>query len=125
MTALKVSDKYLYIGTTSGCVIVADALEIKPYTVFCCHSNEDFYVRAIIPMQDNDHYSDSHPLTQYSPHGIVTIGKGYRDLILKPEVEMESSFIQMRTSKPTASPRKMVKNPTYLLSWHAKNWEFY
>uniref|UniRef100_K1R5J3 non-specific serine/threonine protein kinase n=1 Tax=Magallana gigas TaxID=29159 RepID=K1R5J3_MAGGI len=123
VTAMRVSDKYLYVGTTSGCVIVADAVELKPYTVFCCHSSEDFYVRTIVPMQENEQ-SDSQFMKHGIPYGIVTVGKGYRDLILKPETEMEHNFLQAFANRP-GSPRKSVKNPTYILSWHAKNWEYY
>lgn len=123
VTAMKVSDKYLYVGTTSGCVIVADAVELKPYTVFCCHSNDDFYVRTFVPMQENEQ-SDSQFMKHSIPHGIVTVGKGYRDLILKPEAEIEHSSLQAFANRP-GSPRKYVKNPTYILSWHAKNWEYY
>ncbi|XP_062602704.1 uncharacterized protein LOC134264432 [Saccostrea cucullata] len=121
---MKVSDKYLYIGTTSGCVIVADAVELKPYNVFCCHSNEDFYIRTIIPLQENSPPDPPH-LKPFRPQGIVTVGKGYRDLILKTETETDQSFIQSIANRPTGSPRKSIKSPTYIISWYAKNWEFY
>jgi hypothetical protein len=121
---MRVSDKYLYIGTTSGCVIVADAVELKPFTVFCCHSSEDFYIRTIIPMQENSPYDPPY-LKQFKPQGIVTVGKGYRDIILQPQTETDPSFIQTIANRPSDSPRKSVKNPTYILSWYAKNWEFY
>ncbi|XP_061197490.1 leucine-rich repeat serine/threonine-protein kinase 1-like [Saccostrea echinata] len=124
VTAMKVSGKYLYIGTTSGCVIVADAVELKPFTVFYCHNNEDFYIRAIIPLQENSP-SDPPHLKPFRPHGIVTVGKGYQDLILKTETETDPSFIQTIANRPSGFPRKSTKSPTYIISWYAKNWEFY
>lgn len=47
---MRVLDKYLYVGIISGCVIVVDVVEFKLYTVFCCYSSEDFYVRIIVFM---------------------------------------------------------------------------
>lgn len=50
VTALAVVGKYLYVATTWGCVIVADAVSMEPYSVFRCHSAEEFYCKAILQL---------------------------------------------------------------------------
>jgi hypothetical protein len=63
---MKVVDKYLYMGTTWGCLIVVDAenLHLGPYTVFRCHSSEDF--RIILSLHETEH--------EGIVPGIITIG---------------------------------------------------
>ncbi|XP_063446430.1 leucine-rich repeat serine/threonine-protein kinase 1-like isoform X1 [Mytilus trossulus] len=120
ITSMKVIDKYLYMGTTWGCLIVADAenLQVGPYTVFRCHGSEDF--RIILPLHDAEE-EDSVP-------GIITIGTGFRDI-----VKQASGFDTRHTNSDSSdnvfedeSPkRSAMKNHTHILSWYAKNWEYF
>lgn len=57
-------------------------------------------------------------------YGIVIVGKGYRDLILKFEIEIEYNFLQVFVNR-FGFFRKFVKNLIYILLWYVKNWEYY
>ena len=116
---MKVVDKYLYMGTTWGCLIVADAENIQqgPYTVFRCHSSEDF--RIILPLHDSAQ-EDSVP-------GIVTMGTGFRDIVKKASgIDTESGSSESDNVFDDEAPkRSAMKSFTHLLSWFARNWEYF
>ena len=80
MASLTILDKKLYVGTSWGCLIVADAHTMRPISVFRPFSEE---IQAIIPI--------SVPSDQASASLIVTLGKGYRSLVKR--------FVSHRLSK--------------------------
>ena len=142
VTAMNVIDKYLYVSTTWGCVIVADAVSLKPYSAFRCHGNEDFYCKAILPLgthhKPKELYSRS-ASTSDEPvskcHGIVTIGRGYIDLInhvtnlekqalIRAESENGWSLVDTG-SVPSQVTRSTTCSHTHILSWLTDQWEYY
>ena len=119
ITAMKVIDKYLYLGTTWGCLIVADAENINqgPYTVFRCHSSEDF--RIILPLHETEQ--------EEGVPGIITMGTGFRDIVkqasgIDTEVDTTENDTVFDDDRPKLS---VVKNFTHILSWFARNWEYF
>ncbi|OWF47807.1 Leucine-rich repeat serine/threonine-protein kinase 1 [Mizuhopecten yessoensis] len=79
VTALSILDKYLYAGTTWGCIIVANAVTLLPYSIFRCHNNQDFFVKLILPLFHGRH--DNSDSEGKGVPGMVTVGKGYMPLI--------------------------------------------
>jgi len=117
ITSVKVVDKYLYMGTTWGCLIVADAenLHLGPYTVFRCHSSEDF--RIILSLQETEH--------EGNVPGVITIGTGFRDI-----VKLASGINTEQTTSDDVfdddhPKRSAMKSYTHMLSWFARNWEYF
>ena len=89
IASMVVQDNKLYIGTSWGCLIVAEAIAMRPVTVFRPFSEE---IQAIVaikePMIENTATTSSKKNggdTVATDSGgdslIVTIGKGYRSLI--------------------------------------------
>ncbi|CAG0890372.1 unnamed protein product [Darwinula stevensoni] len=66
VTSLCIMERELYVGTTWGCVIVADAGSMTPLTVFRPYEED---VRVIVPLGGS------------SSCLLATVGKGYRNLI--------------------------------------------
>lgn len=62
----------LYIGTTWGCLIVAEASSLRPITVFRPYEDE---IRVILPLSSYDKEKEKQSLL------VATIGKGYRNLL--------------------------------------------
>jgi len=54
---MTVCGKELYVGTTWGCIIVAEALSMRPITVFRPYQDE---VRAILPIFPASHHNRNH-----------------------------------------------------------------
>ncbi|KAG8224987.1 hypothetical protein J437_LFUL005998 [Ladona fulva] len=65
-----IGSEELYIGTTWGCVIIAERRSMRPITVFRPYEEE---VRVIAQL--------SHPSSQESCPLIATVGRGYRSLM--------------------------------------------
>lgn len=76
----------LYIGTTWGCLIIVEAATMRPITVFRPYEEE---VKAILPFQRHNRGTQSAPVsdcdsqseTTTTKQFIVTVGKGYRNLL--------------------------------------------
>ena len=82
VASLTILDKKLYVGTSWGCLIVADAHTMRPISVFRPFSEE---IQAIIPISTAapppDQGSTSAAASAASSSSsslIVTLGKGYR-----------------------------------------------
>jgi len=144
--------QYLYASTTWGCIIVADAITMKPLSVFRCHGNEEYYCKAILPIGPAVHADTSGEndwkQTMTKPtegaadtdnawnSGIVTIGRGYVDVI-KCVTSLESRGLVQSETKGWSlvdsgvSPvvehttDKSAKSNTYVLSWDTQNWNYY
>lgn len=71
VSALALQADKLYIGTSWGCLIVTEAATLRPITVFRPYSQE---LQAIVTVSQADSDVNSSPL-------VVTLGKGYRNLI--------------------------------------------
>nr|CAH7742533.1 unnamed protein product [Callosobruchus chinensis] len=74
VTSLVVLNNEIYIGTTWGCIIIAERHTLRPITIFRPYEEE---VRAIVPLTMGKSTSDSQDNTSL----IATIGSGYRNLL--------------------------------------------
>ncbi|XP_060079979.1 leucine-rich repeat serine/threonine-protein kinase 1-like [Ylistrum balloti] len=123
VTALSVLDKYLYAGTTWGCIIVASAVTLLPYSIFRCHSNQDFFVKLILPLFHGHH--DNGDSEGEGVSGMVTVGKGYMPLINFKSVINSEESDDVYPDPVKVKQLQPQEKDTYILSWYAKDWEFY
>ncbi|XP_050691737.1 leucine-rich repeat serine/threonine-protein kinase 1-like isoform X4 [Eriocheir sinensis] len=121
VTAMAVCGSEVYVGTTWGCVVVAEAESMRPITVFRPYENE---VRAIVPLPPSlvvldqggseDHLDglgmDEDGVPSPTPL-LATIGKGYRNLL--------GRYAPMPRS---AQPEPTAQRAMYCLLWRAHHW---
>ncbi|KAJ8980099.1 hypothetical protein NQ317_008560 [Molorchus minor] len=111
VTSLVILNEELYIGTTWGCVIIAERSSLRPVTIFRPYEEE---IRAIVPLamgkSSNGSY-DSTPL-------VATIGRGYRNLL--------SRYTDLPVSSGTPLPSPIAganvgssKPNMFVLLWRA------
>ncbi|CAL1275195.1 unnamed protein product [Larinioides sclopetarius] len=108
VTAMASVGSDLYIGTTWGCIVVAEGTTMRPVTVFRPFEEE---VKAILPLlsrkpPDSKDQSSSQNSADYIPY-IATVGKGYRNLI--------GRYISINAPAP-------LQDNMFLLLWRADNW---
>ncbi|XP_068220598.1 leucine-rich repeat serine/threonine-protein kinase 1 isoform X12 [Palaemon carinicauda] len=122
VSAVAVCGGEVYVGTTWGCVVVAEAESMRPITVFRPYEDE---VRAIVPLPSpsvitdkdetagdpSDSDRDSECFTNTSTPLLATIGKGYRNLL--------GRYSPMPRS---AQPEPAVQRAMYCLLWRAHHW---
>lgn len=99
VTSLAVLHDDLYIGTTWGCIIIAERSSLRPVTVFRPYEED---VRAIVPMIDG---SKGTPL-------LATVGYGYRNLLAR------YTDIPILAEEATETGKKNI----YVLLWRAEHW---
>ncbi|XP_067008597.2 leucine-rich repeat serine/threonine-protein kinase 1 [Anabrus simplex] len=123
VTSLCILNNELYIGTTWGCIVVAERSTMRPITVFRPFEEE---VRAIVPLvwfpTDNmrGHGSgddDSHVRRSAYPM-IATVGRGYRSLITRYTDTVMTPSVQ----SPTHSQGDSRSQNMYALLWRAEHW---
>ena len=111
VTAMVVCGDYLHVGTTGGRVFILDKLTMASITTLHCHSDDAPYIRAILPLlQPTQQGGDSRPSTgndAFTNAGVVTIGKGYR--------EMFGRILSRHQLK-------VDKSLTYMLCWMHEHW---
>lgn len=106
VTAMASVGSDLYIGTTWGCIVVAEGTTMRPITVFRPFEEE---VKAILPLisrkvsENKDSPAQNH---NSIPH-IATVGKGYRNLIGR---------------YASINAPALLQDNMYLLLWRADNW---
>ncbi|XP_064112289.1 leucine-rich repeat serine/threonine-protein kinase 1-like isoform X1 [Macrobrachium nipponense] len=122
VSAVAVCGGEVYVGTTWGCVVVAEAESMRPITVFRPYEDE---VRAIVPLPSpsvitdrdenvadaSDGDQDSDCYTNTPTPLLATIGKGYRNLL--------GRYSPMPRS---AQPEPAVQRAMYCLLWRAHHW---
>jgi hypothetical protein len=84
-------------------------------TVFRCHSSEDF--RIILSLHETEH--------EDNVSGIITIGTGFRDIVKLASginTEQTTSDDVFDDDNPKQSA---MKSYTHMLSWFARNWEYF
>ncbi|XP_074646294.1 leucine-rich repeat serine/threonine-protein kinase 1-like [Tubulanus polymorphus] len=118
VTALNVLYNEVYIGTTWGCIIIADKNTMRPITTIRCHSRCENYVNSIlsIPIIDvipKQNGSTAEEVNYHAKEAILTVGRGYRNL--------------MRLTK--AFPREMqmpkYKSDIFVLTFFSEDWQYY
>ncbi|XP_031347203.1 leucine-rich repeat serine/threonine-protein kinase 1-like isoform X2 [Photinus pyralis] len=115
VTSLAILNSELYIGTSWGCIIIAERSSLRPITVFRPFEEE---VRAIVPLimnKSSKENSDNTPL-------LATIGRGYRSLLTRyTDVSINiGNTIQSPTA--TTSFSIINKQNMFLLLWRAEHW---
>lgn len=132
---------------------------MHPYSVFRCHGDEEFYCKAILhlgpvvsadqlnkhsqkgELSDTLHRRTTRQSTKQNGNdktrGIVTIGRGYRDVINLVTNLEKQALVRRDTEDGWAvidtgsAPVQDVdiscrsKFHTFVLSWEPEHWEFY
>ncbi|KAJ8934094.1 hypothetical protein NQ318_004975 [Aromia moschata] len=114
VTSLEVLNEELYIGTTWGCVIIAERCTLRPITIFRPYEEE---IRAIVPLMMGRSSNGSYDNTPL----IATIGRGYRNLLSR------YTDIPVTAGTPLPSPlagagSTSVKPNMFVLLWRAEHW---
>ncbi|XP_063611108.1 leucine-rich repeat serine/threonine-protein kinase 1-like [Penaeus indicus] len=122
VSAVAVCGGEVYVGTTWGCVVVAEAESMRPITVFRPYEDE---VRAIVPLPptsvivepelgsgDVSDSSEGDVERLMNPVPLLaTIGKGYRNLL--------GRYAPIPRS---AQPEPGAQRAMYCLLWRAHHW---
>ena len=114
----------LYIGTTWGCIVVAERLTMRPITVFRPFEEE---VRAIIPLlrpayEDSGTSAEDGQKKQFCPL-IATVGRGYRSLIARyTDMVMTPTGLQSPMHAYQGGDREVRSHNMYALLWRAERW---
>lgn len=115
MTSLAVLNEDLYIGTTWGCIIIAESATLRPVTIFRPYEED---VKAIIPLLKFKSSNESHDKTPL----LATVGRGYRSLLSR-YADVPSTVGQVLTSPITnCSPLLANKQNMFVLLWRAQHW---
>ncbi|KAK7861679.1 hypothetical protein R5R35_005355 [Gryllus longicercus] len=125
VTSLAILNNELYVGTTWGCIVVAERSTMRPITVFRPFEEE---VRAIVPFirpGKQQHASsestddDSRNRRSLSPM-IATIGRGYRSLISRytDTVMTPTPLVQ----SPSHTQHDARSQHMHALLWRAEHW---
>lgn len=99
ISAVCVADQNVYVGTSWGCLIVAENSTLTPVTVFRPFEEEVQYI-AMVP-------SDTNTTTT-----IATIGKGYRSLINR----------YTDADATTRDTKDKKSHQTHCILWRAEHW---
>lgn len=105
----------LYIGTTWGCIIIAERSSLRPITIFRPYEEE---VRAIVPLVICKSSNGNHENTPL----LATIGRGYRSLLTRyTDVPVN---IGNTLQSPVSSNSFSVANKQnmFVLLWRAEHW---
>lgn len=114
MTSLVALKDELYIGTTWGCIIIAEISTLRPITIFRPYEEE---VRAIVPLSTGTNVNENKDNTPL----IATIGRGYRNLLSR------YTDIPVVVGTPLQSPivgasSMATKSNMFVLLWRAEHW---
>lgn len=96
ISAVCVLNQNVYVGTSWGCLIVAEAATLTPITVFRPYEEEVQYI-SVIPSENSS-----------SSAVIVSVGKGYRSLI--------NRYTDVDTTK------EKKNHQTHCILWRAEHW---
>ncbi|XP_021920937.1 leucine-rich repeat serine/threonine-protein kinase 1 isoform X3 [Zootermopsis nevadensis] len=138
VTSMAILNTELYIGTTWGCIVVAERLTMRPITVFRPFEEE---VRAIVPLLPpaaEDSYATSDDITvmpadsqKQSCPLIATVGRGYRSLIARyTDMVMTPTGIQSpihmycgsNVDRIGGGASEVRSHNMYALLWRAERW---
>ncbi|XP_044740580.1 leucine-rich repeat serine/threonine-protein kinase 1 isoform X2 [Chrysoperla carnea] len=128
VTCMAIVDNEIYIGTTWGCIIIAEQSTMRPITIFRPFEEE---VRSIVPLMS----VSRNPNIKESSY-IATIGRGYRSLISRytdipftpsslqsPMMAATSTITGNSTPLLATTPTNEIRiNNIYALLWRAEHW---
>lgn len=141
VTTMNVINSHLYIGTTLGVIIIAEALTMVPLAMLNCHKSSEFYIKSILSLQCEAWPTDvctpastaGVPRSAQSSRdqrGIVTIGRGYVDPFRDLVERLKRSYIPhsgtpvkvpLNLDSPS-KPEDLYKRHAFLLTWIAEDW---
>lgn len=111
ITAACLLDENVYLGTSWGCLIVADKKSLAPVIVFRPFEEEVQYITAT-PRESNE----------TSPT-IITIGKGYRSLINRfTDTQPMNSNHQSSNSNSNSNGIEKKCYQSHCILWTAEHW---
>ncbi|KAF5269398.1 hypothetical protein FQA39_LY18908 [Lamprigera yunnana] len=115
VTSMTVLNAELYIGTSWGCIIIAERSSLRPITIFRPFEEE---VRAIVPLVISKTTKEN---TENTPL-LATIGRGYRSLLTRyTDISINvGNTIQSPIS--TNSFSIINKQNMFVLLWRAEHW---
>ncbi|XP_069680319.1 leucine-rich repeat serine/threonine-protein kinase 1 isoform X2 [Periplaneta americana] len=134
VTSMAILNTELYIGTTWGCIVVAEKSTMRPITVFRPFEEE---VRAIVPLlrpiaedcitpTDETANTPADMQKKQSCPLIATVGRGYRSLIARyTDMVMTPTGIQSPTHMyhdRTGGASDGRSHNMYALLWRAERW---
>lgn len=108
----------LYIGTTWGCIIIAEKATLRPITIFRPYEEE---VRAIVPLVT---YKRKNTHDQNVPL-LATIGKGYRSLLTRYTDVNVNNIAGNHLLSPLGVNNfqaNVNKQNMFVLLWRAEHW---
>lgn len=96
ITAVCVLNENIYVGTSWGCLIVAESSTLTPITVFRPYEEEVQYI-SVIPSENGS-------------ATILSVGRGYR------------SLINRYTDAPNRDTKEKKNHQTHCILWRAEHW---
>ncbi|XP_045460940.1 leucine-rich repeat serine/threonine-protein kinase 1 [Harmonia axyridis] len=115
VSSMAVLGNEIYIGTTWGCIIVAESYTLRPITIFRPYEEE---VRAIVPL------SFSKNSEKQKNSLIATIGRGYRNLLTR-YTDVQINNLSNSLTSPTLGKNSTVSSLNqnmFVLLWRARDW---
>lgn len=109
---MAILNENIYLGTTWGCIIIAEKSTLRPITIFRPFEEE---VKAIVPFNNAKfNADDSGPQSNTKPL-IATVGRGYRNLV--------SRYVDTVHLGPASAGglQQFAKN-IFVLLWRAEHW---
>lgn len=138
VTSMAILNTELYVGTTWGCIIVAERSTMRPVTVFRPFAEE---VRAIVPLlcpTAEVSFATGDNVTGTTPDAhkkqncplIATVGRGYRsliarytDMVMTPTgVESPMHMYQGNGAHQIVGGGDVRAHNMYALLWRAEKW---
>ncbi|GIX66534.1 hypothetical protein CEXT_19891 [Caerostris extrusa] len=107
VTAMASVGSDLYIGTTWGCIVVAEGTTMRPVTVFRPFEEEVKAILPLLPRKPSDSKDPSSSQNTDCIPYIATVGKGYRNLIGR---------------YASINAPALLQDNMFLLLWRADNW---
>ncbi|XP_019766471.2 leucine-rich repeat serine/threonine-protein kinase 1 isoform X4 [Dendroctonus ponderosae] len=115
VSTLVVLNDEIYIGTTWGCVIIAEKSTLRPITIFRPYEEE---VKLIVPLAVPKSINESHENTPL----IATIGRGYRSLLSRYTDVPFPVGTPLASPMPTSYTTYLNKPNMFILLWKAEHW---
>ncbi|KAK3770733.1 hypothetical protein RRG08_011777 [Elysia crispata] len=147
VSTLSAIQRFLYVGTTRGCLLVTDAVSLSPLCVFQCHAAQDFYLKLVLPVtqvekgrgqggelgavaeealvddQEEEEEAGSDGTSKLAMPAVVSIGKGYCNTLKVFHPGLDS--INTGMDDETTAQVDPFANHTFMLTWNAADWDLY
>ncbi|XP_050296551.1 leucine-rich repeat serine/threonine-protein kinase 1 isoform X5 [Anthonomus grandis grandis] len=105
----------LYIGTTWGCIIIAEKSTLRPITIFRPYEEE---VKLIVPLVLPKNMNESNENTPL----IASIGRGYRNLLSRYTDVPMPLRVPVVSSIPSNYTAYINQPNMFILLWRAEHW---